>query len=47
MNVPESVKGMLQQKMYSDYYAQQQREKEQAERLAVKNQISQKELEAK
>jgi hypothetical protein len=33
--------------MYSDFYAQQQREKEQAERLSLKNQLAQKELEAK
>lgn len=45
-NVPAWAKEMLQQRMYSDFYTQQQREKEQAERLAVKNQISQKELEA-
>jgi hypothetical protein len=33
--------------MYSDFYAQQQREKEQQERLSIKNQLAQKELEAK
>jgi hypothetical protein len=33
--------------MYSDFYAQQKREEEQTERMAMKNQITQKELEAK
>ena len=46
-NVPAWAKEMLQQRMYSDFYAQQQREKEQQERLSIKNQLAQKELEAK
>lgn len=46
-NVPAWVKEIMQQKMYSDFYAQQKREEEQAERMAMKNQITQKELEAK
>lgn len=46
-NVPAWAKEMLQQKMYSDFYTQQQREKEQAERLVIKNQLAQKEIEAK
>ena len=45
-NIPAWAKEMMQQKMYSDFYAQQQREKEQAERLSMKNQLAQKELEA-
>lgn len=46
-NVPAWVKEIMQQRMYSDFYAQQKREEEQAERMAMKNQITQKELEAK
>ena len=46
MDVPAWAKEMLQQKMYADFYAQQKREEEQAERLSIKNQLSQKELEA-
>lgn len=45
-NIPAWAKEMMQQKMYSDFYAQQQREKEQAERLSMKNQLAQRELEA-
>jgi hypothetical protein len=33
--------------MYSDFYAQQQREKEQQERLAMKNEIAKREVDAK
>lgn len=46
-NAPAWAKEMLQQRMYSDFYAKQQREKEQQERLSIKNQLAQKELEAK
>lgn len=46
-NVPAWAKEMLQQRMYSDFYAQQQREKEQQERLAMKNEIAKREVDAK
>jgi len=43
-NVPSWAKELLQQKMYSDFYAQQKREEEQTERLSMKNQLVQKNL---
>ena len=46
-NAPAWAKEMLQQQMYSDFYAQQKREQEQAERLTMKNEIVKKELDAK
>lgn len=46
-DVPAWAKEMLQQRMYSDFYAQQQREKEQQERLAMKNEIAKREVDAK
>lgn len=46
-NVPTWAKEIMQQKMYSDFYAQQKREQEQQERLAMKNEIAKKEMDAK
>ena len=39
-NAPAWAKELLEQQMYSDFYAQQKREEEQAERLSLKNQIA-------
>jgi hypothetical protein len=44
--LPAGRKELMQQQMYSDFYAQQKREEEQQERLTMKNEIAKKQLEA-